>query len=84
MHQKSKIIYDTIDESNGFYKGHAREDSRSHMNVTFNLQTEELEKQFLAEAEAAGFVGLNGHCSIGGCRASIYNAVPTEPLPRTC
>ena len=77
-HQKSKIIYDTIDGSNGFYTGHARPDSRSHMNVTFNLQTEELEKQFLAEAKAAGFVGLNGHRSIGGCRASIYNAVPTE------
>ncbi len=75
-HQKSKIIYDTIDESNGFYKGHARQDSRSHMNVTFNLPTEEAEKQFLAEAKAAGFVGLNGHRSIGGCRASIYNAVP--------
>jgi len=74
--QKSKIIYDAIDESNGFYKGHARPDSRSHMNVTFNLPSEEAEKQFLAEAKAAGFVGLNGHRSIGGCRASIYNAVP--------
>lgn len=77
-HQKSKLIYDAIDESNGFYKGHARPDSRSHMNVTFNLPTEEAEKQFLAEAKAAGFVGLNGHRSIGGCRASIYNAVPLE------
>jgi phosphoserine aminotransferase len=48
------------------------------MNVTFNLPTEELEKEFLAEAAAAGFVGLGGHRSIGGCRASIYNAVPVE------
>lgn len=75
-HQKSKTIYDVIDESNGFYKGHARPDSRSHMNVTFNLPTEEAEKQFLAEAKTLGFVGLGGHRSIGGCRASIYNAVP--------
>ena len=48
------------------------------MNITFNLQTPELEKQFLQEAKEAGFVGLNGHRSIGGCRASAYNAVPYE------
>jgi phosphoserine aminotransferase len=48
------------------------------MNVTFNLASEELEKKFLAEAKEAGFVGLAGHRSIGGCRASIYNAVPVE------
>lgn len=74
--EKAAAIYNVIDESDGFYKGHARPDSRSHMNVTFNLQTEKAEKKFLAEAKAAGFVGLNGHRSIGGCRASIYNAVP--------
>lgn len=76
--EKAKLIYDVIDESNGFYKGHAETDSRSLMNITFRLADEELEKQFLAEAKAAGFVGLNGHRSVGGCRASTYNAVPVE------
>lgn len=75
---KAQILYDAIDESNGFYKGHAAKDSRSLMNVTFNLASEELEKKFLAEAREQGFVGINGHRSIGGCRASIYNAVPIE------
>lgn len=75
---KAKLIYDAIDHSNGFYVGHAEKDSRSLMNITFRLADEELEKQFLAEAKAAGFVGLNGHRSVGGCRASTYNAVPYE------
>jgi len=76
--RKAALIYDVIDQSNGFYKGHAEKESRSLMNVTFNLPSEELEKKFLAEAKAAGFVGLAGHRSIGGCRASIYNAAPVE------
>lgn len=76
--EKAKVIYDVIDNSNGFYKGHATDDSRSLMNITFRVTDEELEKQFLAEAKAAGFVGLNGHRSVGGCRASTYNAVPFE------
>lgn len=76
--EKAKLIYDVIDESNGFYKGHAEPNSRSLMNITFRVADEELEKQFLAEAKAAGFVGLNGHRSVGGCRASAYNAVPVE------
>jgi len=75
---KAKVIYDAIDYSNGFYKGHATPESRSLMNITFRVADEELEKQFLAEAKAAGFVGLNGHRSVGGCRASTYNAVPLE------
>ena len=75
---KAKVIYDAIDDSNGFYKGHATPESRSLMNITFRVTDEELEKQFLAEAKAAGFVGLNGHRSVGGCRASTYNAVPLE------
>ncbi|MDQ0217605.1 3-phosphoserine/phosphohydroxythreonine transaminase [Peribacillus cavernae] len=73
---KAKLIYDAIDNSEGFYKGHAVPDSRSHMNVTFTLPDDHATKQFLEQAKAAGFVGLNGHRSIGGCRASIYNAVP--------
>ena len=76
--EKAGLIYDVIDNSNGFYKGHATEDSRSLMNITFRIADEELEKQFLAEAKEAGFVGLNGHRSVGGCRASTYNAVPFE------
>lgn len=75
---KAKVIYDAIDNSNGFYKGHATPESRSLMNITFRVADEELEKQFLAEAKAAGFIGLNGHRSVGGCRASTYNAVPLE------
>lgn len=75
---KASMIYNVIDQSDGFYKGHAEKSSRSMMNVTFNLTSEELENRFLAEAKDQGFVGLGGHRSIGGCRASIYNAVPTE------
>ncbi len=76
--EKAKLIYDAIDESNGFYIGHAEKDSRSLMNITFRVKNEELEKKFLAEAKQAGFVGVNGHRSVGGCRASVYNAVPYE------
>lgn len=75
---KAGMIYDAIDESNGFYGGHAEKESRSLMNVTFNLNSSDLEKKFLAEAAEKGFVGLAGHRSIGGCRASIYNAVPVK------
>lgn len=74
--KKAALIYDVIDQSNDFYIGHAAKTSRSLMNITFNLQTEALEKAFLTQAKDAGFVGLNGHRSIGGCRASTYNAVP--------
>jgi phosphoserine aminotransferase len=73
---KAKIVYDAIDGSNGFYKGHAAADSRSLMNITFNLADEDTEKEFLATAKERGFVGLNGHRSIGGVRASTYNALP--------
>lgn len=76
--EKAAFIYDAIDNSDGFYIGHAEKDSRSLMNITFRLKDEDLEKQFLAEAAEKGFVGLNGHRSVGGCRASTYNAVPNE------
>jgi phosphoserine aminotransferase len=76
--QKAELIYSSIDDSEGFYQGHSRKDSRSHMNITFNLHSEGAAGQFLQAASEAGFVGLNGHRSIGGCRASIYNAVPLE------
>lgn len=80
--EKAKILYDVIDESDGFYLGHALKDSRSRMNVTFNLHNEEASKDFLHQAKEAGFVGLGGHRSIGGCRASIYNAVPVEHVQK--
>lgn len=75
---KAKLIYDVIDQSEGFYMGHAEPAYRSKMNITFNLQTPEMEKDFIAQGKAAGFVGINGHRSVGGCRASAYNAVPVE------
>lgn len=75
---KAKLIYDVIDGSNGFYKGHAVKEARSLMNITFNLATPELEKDFVAQGKAAGFVGIGGHRLVGGCRASAYNSVPLE------
>lgn len=75
---KAKVIYDVIDNSNGFYKGHAETPYRSLMNITFNLATPEMEKDFVAKGKAAGFVGIGGHRLVGGCRASTYNAVPME------
>lgn len=76
--EKAEILYQCIDASAGFYKGHAEKESRSLMNVTFNLATEDLEKKLVAEATAAGFDGLKGHRSVGGLRASIYNAFPKK------
>lgn len=76
--EKAKILYDAIDSSDGFYKGHADKDSRSLMNVTFRLPTEDLEKKFVAEALEIGLSGVKGHRSVGGMRASIYNAMPKE------
>jgi phosphoserine aminotransferase len=73
--RKAGKLYAEIDRS-GFYRGHAAKDSRSRMNVTFRLGSEELEKRFAKEATAAGLDGLTGHRSVGGIRASIYNAFP--------
>jgi phosphoserine aminotransferase len=78
--EKSGLLYDHIDGSDGFYRGVAEQGSRSIMNVTFRMQSEELEKQFVKAAELEGFVGLKGHRSVGGLRASIYNAVPYESV----
>ncbi|MDR3540843.1 MAG: 3-phosphoserine/phosphohydroxythreonine transaminase [Desulfosporosinus sp.] len=76
--EKAALIYNTIDSSEGFYRGHAVKDSRSLMNITFRLPSEELEKKFAAEATAKGMIGLKGHRSVGGLRASIYNAMSLE------
>lgn len=77
--RKAEAIYGAIDRHAGFYEGHATPESRSVMNVTFRLP-EALEKPFIQSAEAEGFIGLAGHRSVGGCRASIYNAVSVESV----
>jgi phosphoserine aminotransferase len=73
--RKAEKLYAEIDRT-GFYRGHAHKDSRSLMNVTFRLPSEELEKKFVKDSTAAGLDGLKGHRSVGGLRASIYNAFP--------
>ncbi len=77
--EKARLLYACLDDG-GFYRGTARPDSRSQMNVTFRLPTPELEEQFIREATAGGFGGLKGHRSVGGCRASLYNAVSLEAV----
>jgi len=73
---KAKLLYDTLDQSGGFYAGHARPECRSDMNVTFRLPDEATEKAFVTGATKRGLVDLKGHRSVGGIRASIYNAMP--------
>jgi phosphoserine aminotransferase len=77
--RKAEKLYGEIDRT-GFYRGTAQKDCRSMMNVTFRLGSEELEKTFIKESTAAGFDGLKGHRSVGGMRASIYNAFPEEGI----
>jgi phosphoserine aminotransferase len=72
------LIYSAIDASGGFYTGHAIARDRSTMNVTFRLPNEELEELFARQAASEGMVGLKGHRSVGGMRASLYNALPLE------
>jgi phosphoserine aminotransferase len=76
--EKARLLYDVLDEHPDFYRGHARRDSRSMMNVTWRLPSEELETVFVKQAQARGLVDLKGHRSVGGIRASIYNAMPRE------
>ncbi len=75
---KSSLIYTVIDQSGGFYRPHAVPEARSRMNITFRLESEELENQFAKQAKQNGMVGLKGHRSVGGMRASIYNALSLE------
>jgi len=77
--EKARLLYDTIDSGN-FYKGTAEKGSRSLMNVTFRLPSEELEGKFIQEATKNRFGGLKGHRSVGGCRASIYNATGIDAI----
>ncbi len=77
--RKAGLLYAELDRS-PFWRPHAVRDSRSRMNVTFRLPSEELEKIFVKESTAAGFDGLKGHRSVGGLRASIYNAFPEQGI----
>ncbi|MDE7048740.1 MAG: 3-phosphoserine/phosphohydroxythreonine transaminase, partial [Lachnospiraceae bacterium] len=75
--KKAKILYDFLDES-ALFKGTVRKEDRSLMNVPFVTGSKELDEKFVKEATAAGFVNLKGHRTVGGMRASIYNAMPVE------
>jgi len=77
--KKADVLYDFIDDSD-FYRTTAEKNSRSRMNVTFRLPSEDLEKEFIAKATEHGLGGLKGHRSVGGCRASIYNAITMESM----
>lgn len=76
--EKANLIYDAIDHSGGYYRGHAAVDARSIMNIPFRMQSEALEEAFVKEAKKAELIGLKGHRSVGGLRASVYNALPIE------
>lgn len=78
--ERSALIYGAMDQSGGFYRSPVAEADRSHTNVVFRLPSEELEAQFLTEADKIGLVNLKGHRSVGGIRASVYNAMPTESV----
>jgi len=76
--KRASLIYNTIEQSNGYYSCPVDELSRSKMNVVFRLPDENLEKKFVEEVTKEGMIGLKGHRSVGGCRASMYNAMPVE------
>jgi len=76
--RKARVVYEAMDASGGFYRGHAEAACRSRMNATFRLASEELEKAFIAEAKTRGMIELKGHRSLGGIRVSLYNAVTLE------
>ncbi|EEP3019339.1 aminotransferase class V-fold PLP-dependent enzyme, partial [Campylobacter coli] len=83
--QKAAMLYECIDSSEGFYKGHADKKDRSLMNVSFNIaKNSELEPIFVKEAEEVGMLGLKGHRILGGIRASIYNAVTLDQVKTLC
>jgi phosphoserine aminotransferase len=76
--EKASLVYNAIDASGGYYRGHAVPAARSIMNVPFRLPSEELEDLFVKESKKAEMIGLKGHRSVGGLRASLYNALPVE------
>ena len=75
---KADLVYKAIDDSGGFYRGHADKDARSVMNIPFRLPSEELEEAFVKEAKANDLIGVKGHRSVGGMRASLYNALDVK------
>jgi phosphoserine aminotransferase len=79
---KSKLLYDVVDQSNGFYTGHARPECRSMMNVSFRLPSDELTNKFVKGAEEQRMTDLKGHRSVGGIRASVYNAMPVAGVEK--
>ena len=82
--EKAAMLYDAMENSGGFYVNTIAEEDRSKMNVVFNLPTPELEAEFIKEGKANNMIGLKGHRSIGGIRASIYNAVSKESVQALC
>ncbi|MBN2354837.1 3-phosphoserine/phosphohydroxythreonine transaminase [candidate division KSB1 bacterium] len=80
--KKADLLYQTMDESDGFYRGTVQPEARSWMNATMRLTTEELEAAFISEAKAAGLQGLKGHRSVGGIRVSMYNAMPLAGIEK--
>lgn len=76
--EKAAVIYKQVDNSNGYYRSPVAKENRSVMNIVFRLPNETLEEKFLTEAKAASLIGLKGHRSVGGCRASCYNAMTIE------
>ena len=78
--EKAGLLYGAIDDSGGFYRGHAQPGSRSRMNVTFHLSSEELTALFVSEAAGEGLLGLKGHQALGGIRVSLYNAVTVDAV----
>ncbi|OQA86244.1 MAG: Phosphoserine aminotransferase [Lentisphaerae bacterium ADurb.Bin242] len=80
--EKAALLYKAIDDSDGYFSTPVRKDSRSKMNVVFRLPSEELETKFLKRTSEAGMIGLKGHRSVGGVRASIYNAMPLEGVQK--
>jgi phosphoserine aminotransferase len=80
--KKAKLLYDAIDSSGGFYSGHAQKNCRSLMNVTFRLPSDELTDKFVKGAKELGLADLKGHRSVGGIRASIYNAMPVAGVEK--
>ena len=82
--QRAGLIYRTIDDSNGFFVNPIEKASRSNMNVVFRIADNDLEPKFIAEAAAKGMSGLKGHSSVGGCRASVYNAMPQAGADALC
>ncbi len=80
--EKAALLYKAIDGSNGYFSTPVKKDSRSKMNIVFRLPTEELEAKFLKLASESGMIGLKGHRSVGGVRASVYNAMPLEGVQK--